>query len=161
MGYDRVDCTLLHVSCTCVLTYQPHYIHVLVGIYSSTSTHVFFTLNLSSFFVTSCLLSLRCGLLHGARLSPCSYRNWNTAGLGGCSIKAEAKSCVLCSSAHPCSHAPAPLMDESGDLLTQSLTITDLVHICACCIYYYQTLSLNMSSFTALAVAPTPLHCGR
>ncbi|KAF9494653.1 hypothetical protein BDN71DRAFT_1563463 [Pleurotus eryngii] len=40
---------------------------------------------------------LRCGLLHGARLSPCSLRNRDTAGLGGRSIKAEAESHTLLS----------------------------------------------------------------
>ena len=89
-----------------LLTYQPHLVHMLASIYSSISTHVFSTLNLSSYFVTSCHLVFAAGSSAEPASHLRSYRNRDTAGLGGRSIKAEAKSRVLRSSARPRSRAP-------------------------------------------------------
>lgn len=105
-------CTVLGLLCYMfhlhvLLTTSPHSVHMLVSIYSSTSTHVFFTLNLSSFFA---ILPSKSSLWAPPRSPPLtlpSLRNRDTAGLGGRSIKAEAKSRVLRSSA--CPRSPRPL----------------------------------------------------
>ena len=97
-------CYMFHIHV--LLTYQPHLVHMLASIYSSISTHVFSTLNLSSNFVTSCLLVFTAGSSAEPASHLCSYQNQDTAGLGGRSIKAEAKSCTLRLSACPRSCAP-------------------------------------------------------
>ncbi len=55
----RFICYMFHIHV--LLTYQPHSIRMLASIYSSISTLVFLTLNLSSFFVASCLLVFAVG----------------------------------------------------------------------------------------------------